>query len=246
MPQTIDRMRALDVHPFPPSLENLLPPAAQEANAALIAATTKAAEVQTAARAATEAVRGAQAADKAAAQEAAEAGKKPPAATAPRAEQASADADRAAEAHAAVARQRQYELLEAVRSALGPITAAAEGELDTVGTAAAAHFDAIADALRRTGELRTLLGELDPAGLEGREVSFVPGPRGKRAQAGALPGEVAAALEGLRGRLAPRRWKIESELTADERAQVDDARSRGQRSPSFEREAYREFIGAEA
>jgi hypothetical protein len=205
MPETATapakKVRRIDAAPLPPSLEALAPPAVQERSRELADIAAKAAETAAAARAANEGVNGARAADEAAAVEAAEQGKAPPKPTLPKAEERAQEAGREAAAHVELERRASAAYLDAVRDALPAMREAAEAELAKVGEVAAGHFRAIEDALTRSREVQSLLNVLVPDALEGREPSFIPAFRGKRARRGVLTAEAQEQLDGLRALL---------------------------------------------
>ncbi|HET7590980.1 MAG TPA: hypothetical protein VFK14_12470 [Solirubrobacterales bacterium] len=199
-PTRTKAVRAVSAEPLPPSLEGLVPPAVAERSRAFADAQAKAAEARAAVRAAREGVDGARAADQGAAVEAAAAGKAAPKPTAPKAEERLADAERALVAHREVVARAGVAYVTAVREALPVLIEKADAELATVGEGTAAHIAALEAALVRSRELKHFRRALDLDSLSGREPSFVPGNKARRARSPLTAG-TRELLDALRAEL---------------------------------------------
>lgn len=198
-PGTRPRRSALltnSVTPFDPAFHELLTPGVRQASdehrQALVELQARRATV-TAAR---EQLAAAQNADGASAHFAVQAGKQPPAATAPKAADQLERAQRAVAAAEQIARDSQNVLLRIVLEQLPTLRAAVLERQEHNRATAEQALDTIAGALREADALNVLLRELDEHFIQGKAPHFeplVPRRRGDPAE---------EALNGIRGRLA--------------------------------------------
>jgi flagellar biosynthesis/type III secretory pathway protein FliH len=188
------------VRSLPASLEPLAPSSVVEASRSLSAAQADREAARVAAEQARQAVSTARTADEQAALEAAREGRRPKAASAPKAEAKADEAARSYEAHQQLARQAAAAMLSAVREARDELAEAAEAELVEVAGRTTEHLNALEAALARAAEVRFFLKALDPGALQGREASFVPAWAGRR-QRDPVPKAARELLDDLRAAL---------------------------------------------
>jgi general stress protein YciG len=231
-----------NVDPVPVTLAGLCPDQVTEASAALADAESARAVARDAAAAARQAAEDAAAADREAAQEAAAAGRKLPGASVHKATSRAEEAGRVVEAQRALVAEAKRALLDAVNAHREQIAERVEAELDELAVEAGERLATLEGLIARRRELRTFERALDPSTLTGREAGFNPATP-TRPDRDPLAGKARTLLNDLRGTVAPRRLKDPSEWTAEEQAAAEEARSRGQRQPEFERP---EFVAWEA
>jgi hypothetical protein len=189
--------------PWPPSLEHLAPPYVLEASNEATEVQERLVAAQAALAAATGAVDAAVSADRTAALQAAEAGKPAPKATAPKAREAVAVAERDVSALTTLASQKVDLYLKAVVANHSQLVEAAQAEQVRVAGELAAAIEAIAGRWTSIADLDLLLTELgdDPRWLQGRQVSFVPARAGKLLHRDPLTPAVRDLLIALREQL---------------------------------------------
>jgi hypothetical protein len=236
---------APEVHSLPAGLEVLAPTAVAQASRKLFAAQTGAQAAHAAAESAREALSAAQVADHQEAVAAARDGRTVKTLTAAKAEAKADQEARSAAAHDVLVREAADEMLAQVRVHCGEMAARADAELEEVAADVTQHLDAIGTAFARTRELRFFRDALAPDGLDGRGAAFIPALRRSR-ERDPVPASARTLLGQIRELFAPtRKYKTPDELDADERDQVQRARGRGLRAPTFPTTAYRSWAATE-